>query len=56
MASLVQQGDDGMDDFMEKLKKEKYSNAFSEKNWEEVRRNVNRISTQTADSTLICSC
>ncbi|XP_029606401.1 tetratricopeptide repeat protein 4 [Salmo trutta] len=38
MASLAQQGDDsddGMDDFMEKFKKEKYSNAFSEKNWEE---------------------
>ncbi|XP_013978860.2 tetratricopeptide repeat protein 4 [Salmo salar] len=38
MASLSQQGDDsddGMDDFMEKFKKEKYSNAFSEKNWEE---------------------
>ncbi|XP_055717599.1 tetratricopeptide repeat protein 4 [Salvelinus fontinalis] len=38
MASLSQQGDDsddGMDDFMDKFKKEKYSNAFSEKNWEE---------------------
>lgn len=44
MASLSQQGDDsddGMDDFMEKFKKEKYSNAFSEKNWEQVVKTCN---------------
>lgn len=29
--------DDGMDEFMEKFKKEKYKNAFNESNWEEVR-------------------
>ncbi|KAL1022770.1 hypothetical protein UPYG_G00032070 [Umbra pygmaea] len=38
MASPAQQGDDSdddMDGFMERFKKEKYSNAFSEDNWEE---------------------
>lgn len=39
MASLAQQGeesdDDGMDEFMEKFKKEKYKNAFNENSWEE---------------------
>lgn len=29
--------DDGMDEFMEKFKKQKYKNAFDESNWEEVR-------------------
>lgn len=41
MAFLGQQGgddsDDGMDEFMEKFKTEKYKNAFNESNWEEVR-------------------
>lgn len=29
--------DDGMDEFMEKFKTQKYHNAFNESNWEEVR-------------------
>ncbi|KAL2090211.1 hypothetical protein ACEWY4_014899 [Coilia grayii] len=39
MASLGQQGgedsDDGMDEFMEKFKTQKYKNAFNESSWEE---------------------
>ncbi|XP_067086749.1 tetratricopeptide repeat protein 4 [Osmerus mordax] len=38
MASLQQQGDDsddGMDEFMDKFKKEKYKNGFNESTWEE---------------------
>ena len=41
MASLGQQGgdesDDGMDEFMDRFRTEKYKNAFNESNWEEVR-------------------
>lgn len=41
MASLQQQqgddSDDGMDEFMDKFKKEKYKNGFNESTWEEVR-------------------
>lgn len=29
--------DDGMDEFMDKFKSQRYKNAFSEKGWEEVR-------------------
>lgn len=28
--------DDGMDEFMDKFKTQRYKNAFSEKNWEQV--------------------
>jgi len=36
--------DDGMDEFMEKFKTQKYKNAFNESNWEEVRKNCLVIS------------
>lgn len=38
MASLEAQheSDDGMDEFMDKFKTQRYKNAFSEDNWEEV--------------------
>ena len=29
--------DDGMDEFMDKFKTQRYRNAFTENNWEEVR-------------------
>lgn len=29
--------DDGMDEFMDKFKTQRYKNAFTENNWEEVR-------------------
>lgn len=36
-SSAVQDdSDDGMDEFMDKFKTERYRNAFSEDNWEEV--------------------
>lgn len=35
--------DDGMDEFMEKFKAQKYKNAFNESNWEEVRKNCHVI-------------
>lgn len=31
------ESDDGMDEFMDKFKTQRYKNAFSEDNWEEVR-------------------
>ena len=39
MASTEVQNDsdDGMDEFMDKFKTQRYKNAFSEKNWEEVK-------------------
>lgn len=39
--------DDGMDEFMEKFKAQKYKNAFNESNWEEVRKNCHVISKKT---------
>lgn len=39
MASTEVQSDsdDGMDEFMDKFKTQRYKNAFTENNWEEVR-------------------
>lgn len=38
MASTVHSdSDDGMDAFMDKFKTQRYKNAFSENDWEEVR-------------------
>lgn len=31
------ESDDGMDEFMDKFKTQRYKNAFTENNWEEVR-------------------
>lgn len=38
MASSTEQhdSDDGMDEFMDKFKTQRYKNAFSENSWEEV--------------------
>lgn len=37
MASTVHSdSDDGMDEFMDKFKSQRYKNAFSENNWQEV--------------------
>lgn len=36
MASVDNDSDDGMDEFMDKFKTQRYKNAFTENTWEEV--------------------